>query len=63
MADSKKTKYESETGLGLKLKPAPHPAAGPTRRDEEAAPVKPVDLKKPENKEMILKIIDFIESL
>ena len=63
MADSKKTKYEAETTLPLKLKPAPHPAARPNRREEEAAPVTPVDLRQPGNKETILKIIDFIESL
>ncbi len=62
MAETKK-KYEAETPLPVRLKPAPRSPGKPPRRDDEHPSVSPAKGGEAERKELILRIINYLESM
>lgn len=63
MAEPKNMKYEAEVSLPVKLKPAPRSTGKPPRREEEHAAAAPGKPGQTERKDVILRIIDYLESL
>jgi hypothetical protein len=62
MVEHKKATYKAETPLPVKLKPAHRATVKPPRRDEEAVPLPPAKTGDAERRELILRLINYLES-
>ena len=67
MAESKKRiKFEAETSLALKIKPAQKAARKPGHREEEPMPIDPANVSPSggdeDRKQVILRIIDYFKA-